>query len=65
MSRIKEGDWVKVEHKEGTPPGLANVGVVEILKPPYARVVLSCGHKRVRLVFTLDEVELASEQERP
>lgn len=57
MSRIKEGDWVKVPQRKEAPSGLARTGKVEILKPPYARVVLNCGHKRMRMVFTTDQLE--------
>ena len=57
MSRIKEGDWVKVPRTPGTPSALTRTGVVEILKPPYARVALTYGCKRVRMVFTLDQLE--------
>ena len=54
--RIKEGDWVKVPRVPGTPSALTRTGFVEILKPPYARVALTYGSKRMRMVFTLDQL---------
>jgi len=54
--KIEEGDWVKVPRVLGTASALTRTGVVEILKPPYARVALTYGAKRMRMVFTLDQL---------
>jgi len=59
MHRIKEGDWVKVSAGHGVLPGTTRTGVVEILKPPYARVKVTQpeSHELRRMVFTVDQLE--------
>ena len=59
--KIKEGDWVKVPSIPGTASAMTRTGKVEILKPPYARVALAYGAKRMRMVFTVDQLELLKE----
>ncbi len=54
--KIEEGDWVKVPEIQGGATLPTRTGVVEILKPPYARVALTVGAKRMRMVFTVDQL---------